>query len=51
VVAKVWERLSVSKREAQASKIERFNFKNIKEVEVKGKYRVKILHRLQLWET
>jgi hypothetical protein len=41
VVAKVRERLSVSKRAAQKFDIERFNLKNINDVEAKEEYQVK----------
>jgi hypothetical protein len=45
VVAEVTERLSVSKRAMQKFDMERFNFKNINNVEVEEQYQVKITNR------
>jgi len=51
VVAKVRERLAVSKQAAQKFDGERFNLRNLNELEVKEKYQSKITKRLQLWRT
>jgi hypothetical protein len=51
VVAKVRERLAVSKRAAQKTDTERFNVKNLNEGDVKEQYRVTIRNKLQLWKT
>jgi hypothetical protein len=45
VVAKVRQRLSVSKRAAQKFDIERFNLKKLNDVEVKEQYQVRISNR------
>jgi len=45
VVAKVIQRLSVSKRARQNFRIERFNLKKLNDMEVKDQYQVKISNR------
>ena len=51
VVAKVRERLAVSKQAAQKFDEERFNLRKLNELEVKKKYQIEITKRLQLWRT
>jgi hypothetical protein len=41
VIAKVRERLSESKQEAQMFEVERFNLKNLSELEVTKQYQIK----------
>jgi hypothetical protein len=48
VVAKVIQRLSVSKRARQNFRIERFNLKKLNDIEVKEHYQVKILNRFKM---
>jgi hypothetical protein len=50
VVAKVRERLAVSKEAAQKSDGERFNLKELKELEVKEKYQIEITKRFAALE-
>jgi hypothetical protein len=50
-VAKLRERISVSKRARQNFDLERFDLKNLDDVEVKGKYQVEISNRLWFWKT
>jgi len=50
VVAKVRKRLSVSKWAAWKSDMERFNFKNLNDVEVKDQYQDKIPSRFVVLE-
>jgi hypothetical protein len=50
VVAKVRERLAVSKQAAQKFE-ERFNLKKLSELEVRKQYQLKISTGLQLWKT
>jgi hypothetical protein len=45
VVAKVRERLAVSKQAAQTFDAERFNLKKLSELEVRKQYRIKISNR------
>jgi hypothetical protein len=45
VVAKLRERISVSKRVRKKFDLERFDLKNLDDVEVKGKYQVEISNR------
>jgi hypothetical protein len=45
VETKVRERLAVRKQTAQKSRIEKFNFKKLNEVEAEEKYRVEIRSR------
>jgi hypothetical protein len=42
VVAKVRERLTVSKQNAPMFAVERFNFKKLNELEVRKNYQIKI---------
>jgi hypothetical protein len=51
VVAKVRERLAVSKQAAQKIDTERFNVKKLDEEDVKEQYQVTIRTSLQLWKT
>jgi len=51
VVAKSRERLAVSKRAAQSCDVERFNLRELNELEVRKKYQIEISRRLQLWRT
>jgi hypothetical protein len=50
VVAKLRERLAVSKQAAQKFDGERFNLKNLKELEVRKQYQIKISKRLTALE-
>jgi hypothetical protein len=50
VVAKVRERLAVSKQTTQRVHMERFNLKKLNEVEVKEQYRVEISNRFAALE-
>jgi hypothetical protein len=50
VVAKIRERLAVSKQTAHAVHMERFNLKKLNEVDGKGQYRFEISNS-QLWES
>jgi hypothetical protein len=50
VVAKVRERLAVSKREAQKFHVVRFNFKKLNELEVRKQYQIEITNRFSLWK-
>ena len=45
VVAKVWERLAVSKQAAQKSDGERFNLRKLNELEVRKRYQIYITNR------
>jgi hypothetical protein len=45
VVAKVRERLAISKKEAQKFDAERFNLKKLSELEVRKQYQLKISNR------
>jgi hypothetical protein len=45
VVAKVWERLAVSKQTTHKFHMERFNFKKLNEAEGKEQYQVQISNR------
>jgi hypothetical protein len=51
VVAKVKERLAVSKRAAQKVDTERLNIKKLNKGDVKEQYQVTIRNKLQLWKT
>jgi hypothetical protein len=51
VVAELRERLSVSKQAAQKFDMDRFNLRNLNDVEIKEEYGVKSQIRLQLWKT
>jgi hypothetical protein len=51
VVAKVRERLAVSKQEAHKIDAERYNLKKLSELEVRKQYQIKISTDLQLWRT
>jgi len=49
-VAKVRERLAVSKQETQKFDVERFNLRKLNELEFRKQYQIKISNRfLQLW--
>ena len=48
VVPKVRERLTVSKRAAQESHVERFNFWKLNELEVRREYRIETTNRFAL---
>jgi hypothetical protein len=50
VVAKLRERISVSKRARQNSDLERFDLKKLDDVEVKEKYQVEISNRFAALE-
>jgi hypothetical protein len=50
VVVKVGQRLSVSKRAAEESEMERFNLKELRDVEVEEENQVKILNRFSACE-
>jgi len=45
LVAKVRERLAVSKQEAQKFDVERFNLRKLHELEVKKQYQINISNR------
>ena len=51
VVAKVRERLAVSKKAAQRFDGERFNLRTLNELEVRRQYQIGIAKSLQLWRT
>jgi hypothetical protein len=51
VVAKVRERLAVSKRAAQKIDTERLNVKKLNEGDVKEQYQVTTRKNLHLWKT
>jgi hypothetical protein len=51
VVAKVTQRLSVSKRTAQNFDMGRLNIKKLNEMEVKEDFQVKLTSGLQVWKT
>ena len=51
MVAKVRERLAVSKQAAQNFDGERFNFGKLNELEVRKQYQIKISKNLWLWRT
>jgi hypothetical protein len=51
VVAKLRERISVSKRARQKFDLERFDLKNLDDVEVKEKYQVEIANRFAALES
>jgi len=51
VVAKVRERLAVSKQAAQKFDGERFNFRKQNELKVRKPYQIEISRALQLWRT
>jgi hypothetical protein len=51
VVAKVRERLAVSKQDTQKFDGERFNLRKLKELEVKKKYQIEITNRFAAWRT
>ena len=51
VVAKVRERLAVSKQTAQKLEGERFNVRKLKDLEVKKQYQIEIQTGLQPWGT
>jgi hypothetical protein len=50
VVAKVVEKLAVSKRSGKKMDLERFNLKKLNEEEVKEQYQVTIKTSLTLWK-
>jgi hypothetical protein len=50
-VAKLRERISVSKRATKKSDVDRFDVKKLDDVEVKEKYRVKVSNRFATLET
>jgi hypothetical protein len=50
VVAKVWERLPVSKRAARKFDMEKFNLKKLNDVEINS-IKLKYQIGLQLWKT
>jgi hypothetical protein len=49
VVAKVRERLAIIKQAAQKFDVERFNLKQLSELEVRKQYQIKISENLQLF--
>ena len=52
VVAKVWERLAVSKQAAQKFEGERFNLRKLNELQIKKQCQIEITKKgLQLWRT
>jgi hypothetical protein len=51
VVAKLRERISVSKRARQKSELERFDLKNLDNVEDKEKYQVNVSNRFAALES
>jgi hypothetical protein len=51
VVAKVRERLAVSKQIVKKMDVEKFNLKQLNEEEVKEQYQVQSKISLQLWKT
>ena len=51
VVAKVRERLAVSKQTVQKLDGERFNLKKLKDLEVKKQYQIRLQTGLQPWGT
>ena len=51
VVAKVTERLTVSKQSAQKFDVERFNLRKVNDLVVRKQYQIKILKRLAVLET
>jgi hypothetical protein len=50
VVAKARERLAVSKQATQNFNVERFNLKNLSELEVRKQYRIKLSNRFAALE-
>ena len=50
VVATVRERLAVSKQTAQKLDVERFNFRNLNELEVRTQYQIKFSNRFAALE-
>jgi hypothetical protein len=50
VIAKVWERLAVSKQAAQKFDMERFTFRKLFELEVRKQYQIKISNRFAAFE-
>jgi hypothetical protein len=48
-VAKVWERLAVSKQEARKFDVERFNLRKVNELEVRTSIRLRSQRGWQLW--
>jgi len=51
VVAKVRERLAVSKQAAQKFDVEIFDLRKLNELEVRKQYRLRLQTGLQLWRT
>ena len=51
MVAKVWERLPVSKQAARKLDGERFNLRKLKDLEVKKQYQIEITNSFQPWGT
>ena len=51
VVARLRERLAVSKQAAQKFDGERFHLKKLNELEVKEKYQIEITNRFAFWRT
>ena len=51
MVAKVRERLAVSKQAAQNFDWERFNLRKLNDLEVRKQYRLRLQTGLQLWRT
>jgi hypothetical protein len=51
VVAKVRERLALSKQMVKVMYMERFNLKQLNEEEVREQYQVTIKNRFPLWKT
>jgi hypothetical protein len=49
-VAKVRARLAVNKLRSQRFHMERFNFKNLKEIENKEQYRIEVSNRFEVLE-
>jgi len=50
VLANVRERLTVSKQEAQTSDVERFNLKQLNELEIRKNNQIRISNRLAVLE-
>jgi hypothetical protein len=51
VVAKVREKLAVSKQVTQNFDVERFNIRKLNELEFRKQYQIKSQTTLQLWKT
>jgi len=51
MVAKVREKLAVSKQVTQTSDVERFNLRKLNELEFRKQYQIRSQTTLQLWRT